>query len=202
MPQTAWLAPGTITSTTASSVSWANPTNAAASDNTYTTATVTGWLLAGPELLCSNFNFNLPSNATVSYVEISVEGSYTLSGGATTADYEGTGLAMYKVISTRTATSGWPLLSSISGATEAVRTTSALSTGAISTNGTALNTWTVSEWNASTCGISVPSLGTTSNATTGGTVVTSIDQVLVRLTYDLASNHTGKTFSLLGYGGF
>ena len=91
MATTSWKSPGTIISSarTGGDVSWVNPSNAGASDNTYATASLTD---AGPDshwLWCTNFGFtesDIPAGATINGIEVRWErkGATGLSGEGTT----------------------------------------------------------------------------------------------------------------------
>lgn len=89
MPTTAWKSAGTVSSQTRTggSVSWTNPSNATASDNTYATASLAG--NASHWLWCTNFGFtssDVPSGATINGMEMRWErkSSYGLAGEDTT----------------------------------------------------------------------------------------------------------------------
>lgn len=75
MADTGWLSPGTIVEdTSAGSRTWSNVTNAAASDDSYATATL---LTATVTYLlkATNFGASIPAGATITGIETVVEAS-------------------------------------------------------------------------------------------------------------------------------
>lgn len=68
------LSPGTLASNSAvGTVAWVNPANAAASDNSYATAEVTGVLATTHYLFATGLGFSIPAGATVNGVVVEVE---------------------------------------------------------------------------------------------------------------------------------
>lgn len=176
MPTTGWVSPGTVSG-------WTNSSNATSSNNTYATATASGWLVNGPLFKASNFGLSLPTGATVTTIEVEIEGYYTVTNSVIPDN------GIYDVIFLKNVASTPGSLSSPGwdndrwGLTEAVRTASAAASSN-SVDGSTMNTWTAAEINATSFGLIIEATGTSSNPTTGGDINYFLDNVRIRLTYD------------------
>jgi len=74
--------PSTIVSdSSAGSVSWSNPSNAASDDSSYAQATMVG-ATTTEYLKATNFGFNVPSGSTINGIEVLLERSSTLGRGS------------------------------------------------------------------------------------------------------------------------
>ena len=166
---------GTITSVTDGSSgtnAWGTPSNAGASDNTRTTATVSTQFLK-----CLNFGFAVPSTATINGISVEVEGSHDGAGRGTVAHMYKAGVLAGTEPSTE--------LPSVETYTQM-----APSDPTVYMWGT---TWTPAEVNASDFGV-----GIWAWQTAGAT--TSIDHVRVTVYYTEASTTKAFRRSLLGVG--
>lgn len=73
-------APGTIVSdNTVGTEAWANPGNAASSDDSYAAATLSNGAGISEYLLATNFGFSIPAGATINGITVTVELSATQS---------------------------------------------------------------------------------------------------------------------------
>lgn len=83
MPDTGWKLPGTVVNnTSAGTVSWINPGNAAvANDSNAAFASSTIAPSTSRYLIATNFSFGIPSGATIKGVEYRIRRRYGSSGG-------------------------------------------------------------------------------------------------------------------------
>lgn len=166
-----WKTAGTATG-------WTNSGNTTASDDTYATTSVTGWLTAGAELQLSNFDFALPAGLNPTSIDIEIEGYWT--GSTPNSNIS----AVYLVKDTGASipaggASGWSTLQTYISTTEG--TTEINHPFTVTIGGAPLSSWSLSDFNSSTCGLKIQCESTQDNFPSGGTTNYFIDRVRVRI---------------------
>lgn len=168
---TATATPGTFASEafTGSTDAWASPSNAGASDNTYTTAAVNTGGDKSEYLKCTNCSFSIPANASIQGIEVLVEWSHSGGGTGTAKQYRNRIVKAGVVSSDTTYDSSSALASS--------DTTGTLG----SSSGLWGTTWTPDDINASTFGCAIAC-----QSGSGSLPSARIDRVQIRVTYQFA----------------
>jgi hypothetical protein len=155
--------PDSGTSASPGTTAWTNPGNVTASDNSRATCALTSGQTTR-RLWCTDFDFSIPSGATIDGIEVSVERSYTGSiSGDSDHTIQLTKDAVTLVGSNKAAAGTWPL------------TTDGIATygGAADLWGT---TWNDTEINATTFGVVV-------RAQAGASTTFRVDHVTITVTY-------------------
>lgn len=155
-----WKTAGTATG-------WTNSGNASASDNSYAVGTSTGWMIEGPILRLSNFNFSLPAGVVLKEVRYRIEGYYTTSSGIT-ASYDPSPFHW------AANASGAPAAGAV-GSTVLLGSTEAVYEGVWPAS--QFSALSLSDFNSANFGITWKTPGTTENAFSGGTVTLYVDRI-------------------------
>lgn len=173
-------------------VAWSNPTRAADSNNSYATATVDGTTTRYLE--CTNYGFNIPSDATINGITVTVERKSNRTTDNGSQD------AVVRLLKSNTTPIGDDLADNVTSYT--ISDTNIVYASSTSLWGV---TWTPAEINASTFGVA---FAATKPDSVGNSHTISVDVISVTVNYTLpplaiftADSGTWSDSSGNGYNG-
>lgn len=165
--------------TTGASFAWINPSNAAVSDNVYTTQTTSA--VSAQSLQCTNFGFSIPAGATINGITVGIERK---SSNATNPGCSDQTIQLMKA-------------GSVTGSNKASGTNWPTTEATLSYGGVADlwgTTWTDAQINASGFGISINAVKTGLGKSS---VTASIDFVSITITYTATSSVNSGFFAFI-----